>query len=285
MTMLRKLYPNTFDDLSSWQKFQLKATVYLNVILLIYVLYSILNRFFTTGLGLSSVPIVIVPFVTLGIILLIKVTGKYQEANITLQSLVLVLLFWTMFVSDGLYSSNIKWIPFIALWVSLLSGIKKGIIATLLLIGTFSILIIMGSSTYLVEVSEYHSFMRGHLVQLLLISLILQFLPQTDQRINWKYLPLFIIGLALHYTLPYFTHYYTPMALVVLLSIQLSFPIIRNLMFFCFIAWEFWLFRDLGRMTVSFAQENWSYIGSTYIVILAVLQFEVIQIKNLYFKK
>lgn len=278
--MLRKLYPETFDGLKPWQKFQLQGTVHVNVILLIYVIYSTINRVLTTGLGLSSAPIIIVPFVTLGIIFLIKITGKYQEANITLQLLVLVLLFWTMFVSDGLYSSNIKWIPFIALWVSLLAGIKKGLLSTLLLIGTFMTLIFMGPLPFLREVSDYQSFMRGHLVQLILISLIFQFLPKTDQSISWKYLPLFLLGTTLHYILPKVTHYYTPMALVVLLSIQLFIPSLRNILFVSFIALEYWLFKDLGRMSVSFAQDNWSYIGTAYIAILIVLQFEVIQIKR-----
>lgn len=280
MTMLRKLYPETFDGLKPWQKFQLQGTVHVNVILLIYVIYSTINRVLTKGLGLSSAPIIIVPFVTLGIIFLIKITGKYQEANITLQLLVLVLLFWTMFVSDGLYSSNIKWIPFIALWVSLLAGIKKGLLSTLLLIGTFMTLIFMGPLPFLREVSDYQSFMRGHLVQLILISLIFQFLPKTDQSISWKYLPLFLLGTTLHYILPKVTHYYTPMALVVLLSIQLFIPSLRNILFVSFIALEYWLFKDLGRMSVSFAQDNWSYIGTAYIAILIVLQFEVIQIKR-----
>lgn len=278
--MLRKLYPETFDGLKPWQKFQLQGTVHVNVILLIYVIYSTINRVLTTGLGLSSAPIIVVPFVTLGIIFLIKLTGKYQEANITLQLLVLVLLFWTMFVSDGLYSSNIKWIPFIALWISLLAGIKKGLLSTLLLIGVFMTLIFMGPLPFLREVSDYQSFMRGHLVQLILISLIFQFLPKTDQRISWKYLPLFILGTTLHYILPKVTHYYTPMALVVLLSIQLFIPSLRNILFVSFIALEYWLFKDLGRMSVSFAQDNWSYIGAAYIAILIVLQFEVIQIKR-----
>lgn len=278
--MLRKLYPETFDGLKPWQKFQLQGTVHVNVILLIYVIYSTINRVLTKGLGLSSAPIIIVPFVTLGIIFLIKITGKYQEANITLQLLVLVLLFWTMFVSDGLYSSNIKWIPFIALWVSLLAGIKKGLLSTLLLIGTFMTLIFMGPLPFLREVSDYQSFMRGHLVQLILISLIFQFLPKTDQSISWKYLPLFLLGTTLHYILPKVTHYYTPMALVVLLSIQLFIPSLRNILFVSFIALEYWLFKDLGRMSVSFAQDNWSYIGTAYIAILIVLQFEVIQIKR-----
>lgn len=185
-----------------------------------------------------------------------------------------------MFVSDGLYSSNIKWIPFIALWVSLLAGIKKGLLSTLLLIGTFMTLIFMGPLPFLREVSDYQSFMRGHLVQLILISLIFQFLPKTDQSISWKYLPLFLLGTTLHYILPKVTHYYTPMALVVLLSIQLFIPSLRNILFVSFIALEYWLFKDLGRMSVSFAQDNWSYIGTAYIAILIVLQFEVIQIKR-----